>query len=153
MSQLKMVISGRTLRKHCVACKQSYAPDPETLRKLNMDPNKVTQLFQARKEPIRDPKGNPMRCEFCNDLRYKGRIGIYEVMLIDDEIKQVLLAGGTAAQLKTAFRKQRGRYLQEMGLHLVEEGETSVQEVLRVLKADQAPPPSSSSRSTQPARA
>jgi hypothetical protein len=36
-----------------------------------MDPHKVTQLFQARKEPIRDPKGNPVRCEFCNDLRYK----------------------------------------------------------------------------------
>jgi general secretion pathway protein E len=136
VSALKMVISGRTLRKLCEACKQGYAPDPETLRKLNMDPHKVTQLFQARKEPIRDPKGNPIRCEFCNDLRYKGRSGIYEIMTIDDEIKQILLAGGTPAQLKTAFRKQRGRYLQEMGLLLVEQGETSVQEVLRVLKAD-----------------
>lgn len=151
MSQLKLVISGRTLRKLCVACKQSYAPDPETLRKLNMDPQKVTQLFQARKEPIRDPKGNPIRCEFCNDLRYRGRTGIYEVMVIDDEIKQILMAGGTPAQLKTAFRKQRGRYLQEMGLQLVEEGETSVQEVLRVLKADGGS--SSGSSSSRPAAA
>jgi general secretion pathway protein E len=136
MSALKMVIAGRTLRKLCEACKQGYTPDPETLRKLNMDPHKVTQLFQARKEPIRDPKGNPVRCEFWNDLRYKGRTGIYEILMVDDEVKQVLLAGGTPAQLKTAFRKQRGRYLQEMGLLLVEQGETSVQEVLRVLKAD-----------------
>jgi type IV pilus assembly protein PilB len=148
MSQLKMVIAGRTLRRLCVACKQGYTPDPETLRKLNMDPQKVTQLFQARKEPIRDPKGNAIRCEFCNDLRYKGRIGIYEVLVVDDEVKQILMAGGSPAQLKTVFRKQRGRYLQEMGLMLVEQGETSVQEVLRVLKADSGGSGGGSSRAT-----
>jgi general secretion pathway protein E len=67
-------------------------------------------------------------------LRFKGRTGIYEILLVDDEIKQILLAGGTQAQLKTGFRKQRGRYLQEAGLLLVESGDTSVQEVLRVLR-------------------
>jgi type II secretory ATPase GspE/PulE/Tfp pilus assembly ATPase PilB-like protein len=153
MSQLKMVIAGRTLRRLCVACKQGYTPDPETLRKLNMDPQKVTQLFQARKEPIRDPKGNPIRCEFCNDLRYKGRIGIYEILVVDDEVKQILMAGGSPAQLKTVFRKQRGRYLQEMGLMLVEQGETSVQEVLRVLKADSGGSGGSSRATAQAASA
>jgi type II secretory ATPase GspE/PulE/Tfp pilus assembly ATPase PilB-like protein len=139
MSQLKMVISGRTLRKLCAACKMGYAPDPETLRKLNMDGAKVEKLYQARKEPPRDQKGNPIRCEFCNDLRFKGRTGIYEILQIDDDIRQVILAGGSGAQLKTAFRKQHGRYLQEVGLQLVESGDTSVQEVLRVLRAGEAP--------------
>jgi type IV pilus assembly protein PilB len=139
LSQLKMVISGRTLRKLCVACKQGYVPDAETLRKLNMDSAKVEQLFQARKEPMRDPKGNVIPCEFCNELRFKGRTGIYEILVIDDDIKQVVLAGGTAAQMKTAFRKQRGRYLQEAGLALVESGDTSVQEVLRVLRSGDPP--------------
>jgi type II secretory ATPase GspE/PulE/Tfp pilus assembly ATPase PilB-like protein len=142
MSQLKMVISGRTLRKLCEACKQGYTPDAETLRKLNMDGGKVEQLFQARKEPIRDPKGNPIRCDFCNDLRFKGRIGIYEILVIQEDMKQVILAGGTPAQMKTAFRKQRGRYLQEIGLTLVENGDTSVQEVLRVLRSSDTPPAS-----------
>jgi type II secretory ATPase GspE/PulE/Tfp pilus assembly ATPase PilB-like protein len=151
LSQLKMVISGRTLRKLCVACKVGYMPDPETLRKLNMDAARVEKLYQARKEPPRDEKGNPIRCEFCNDLRYKGRTGIYEILLIDEDIRQVILAGGSAAQLKTAFRKQRGRYLQEVGLVLVEKGDTSVQEVLRVLRAGETPS-SGSSRRAVPAQ-
>jgi type II secretory ATPase GspE/PulE/Tfp pilus assembly ATPase PilB-like protein len=135
MSQLKMIISGRTVRKLCIACKQGYMPDPETLRKLNIDPSKVEQLYQAPKEAPKDPKGNPIHCEFCNDLRYKGRTGIYEVLIVDDEIRQLILGGGTPAQLKTAFRKQRGRYLQELGLAMVERGDTSVQEVLRILRS------------------
>lgn len=151
LSQLKMVISGRTLRKLCVACKLGYTPDPETLRKLNMDGSRVEKLYQARKEPPRDEKGNPIRCEFCNDLRYKGRTGIYEILLIDDDVRQVVLNGGSSAQLKTAFRKQRGQYLQEVGLALVEKGDTSVQELLRVLRA--GGPTSSGDSSRQPASA
>ena len=144
VKRLQMVINGRPLRKLCDACKQAYTPDPETLRKLNMDPARVTELFQARKEPPRDPKGNPIRCEFCNDLRYKGRSGIYELLLVDEPVMQVATTAMTAEQklslMKTAFRKQRGKYLQESGLALVERGDTSVQEVLRVLKP---PEPSS----------
>jgi general secretion pathway protein E len=134
-----MVIAGRLLRKLCVACKQGYLPDPQTLRKLGIDPAKVEQLYQAPKTSPVDQKGNPIPCEFCNDLRYKGRTGIYEILVIDEEVKQVILNGGTAAQLKTAFRKQGGRYLQEAGLALVERGDTSVQEVLRVLRTDSPP--------------
>jgi type II secretory ATPase GspE/PulE/Tfp pilus assembly ATPase PilB-like protein len=136
---LRMIIAGRVVRRLCMACKVGYAPDPESLSKLNMDANRVTQLFQARTQPLRDPKGNPMTCDFCVDLRFKGRFGVYEVFNIDDEVRAAVLAGGTLNQLKTIFRKQRGRYLQEMALAQVEAGETSVQEVLRVLKGQDQP--------------
>ncbi len=136
---LRMIIAGRVVRKLCMACKVGYSPDPDSLRKLNMDPNRVSQLFQARTQPLRDPKGNPMTCDFCVDLRFKGRFGVYEVFNIDDEVRAAVAAGGTVNQLKTIFRKQRGRYLQEMALSQVEAGETSVQEVLRVLKGQDQP--------------
>ena len=156
MSQLQLVINGRPLRKLCAACKQAYTPDPDTLRKLNMDPARVTELFQARKEPVRDPKGNPIKCEFCNELHYKGRTGIYEVLVVDDAVKQVATTTMTPEQnaslMKTAFRKQRGKYLQESGLALVERGETSVQEVLRVLKPADAAPPGSGKPSRSSSR-
>jgi len=139
---LTMIIAGRVVRRLCMACKVGYSPDPDSLRKLNMDPNRVTQLFQARTQPLRDPKGNPMTCDFCVDLRFKGRFGVYEVFMIDDEVRSAVLAGGTLNQLKTIFRKGRGRYLQEMALAQVEAGETSVQEVLRVLKGPEQPPAS-----------
>lgn len=147
VQNLQLIICGRNLRRLCNACKQAYTPDPETLKKLNMDPARVEKLYQARKEPVRDPKGNPIKCDFCNDLRYKGRTGIYEMLLVDEHVRQVATNGQSAEQnatpMKTAFRKQRGKYLQEVGLGMVEEGETSVQEVLRVLKggADGTPPP------------
>lgn len=135
---LKMIISGRVMRRLCMACKVGYSPDPETLRKLNMEPSKVDKLYQARTQPLLDAKGNPIACEFCHDLRYKRRFGVYETFPIDDEVRQVAAAGASVNQLKTLFRKQRCRYLQEVALAQVQAGETSVQEVLRVLKGSQS---------------
>lgn len=136
MKNLKYVISGRVMRKLCAACKVGYTPDPTTLRKLNMNPEKVGKLYQARTTPLLDPKGNPIPCEFCRELQFKGRTGVFETMLVDDDVRQVIESGGSSNQLKSTFRKQRGKYLQEQALGKVEAGETSVQEVLRVMKAD-----------------
>jgi general secretion pathway protein E len=136
------------LRKLCNACKVGYTPDPNTLKKLGMNPEKSTTLFQARTQPLRDPKGNPIPCTFCNDLRFKGRTGVFEFFLLDDEAREAIAAGASPNQLRASFRKTRGRFLQEEALGLVEKGDTSVQEVLRVLKggdttvAPPAPPQS-----------
>ena len=105
-----------------------------------MNPDKSTTLFQARTEPLRDQKGNPVPCEFCKDLRFKGRTGVYEFFVIDDEAREQIAAGATGNQLRQVFRKQRGKFLQEEALALVEKGETSVQEVLRVMKGGEAAP-------------
>jgi type II secretory ATPase GspE/PulE/Tfp pilus assembly ATPase PilB-like protein len=134
VENLKLIINGRVLRKLCTACKVGYTPDPNTLKKLGMNPDKSTTLFQARAEPLRDQKGNPVPCEFCKDLRFKGRTGVFEFFLIDDETRSRIAAGGSPKELQAAFRKQRGRFLQEEALALVQKGDTSVQEVLRVLK-------------------
>ena len=116
-----------------MACKVGYTADPETLRRLNMSPDKVGKLFQARTQPLRDQKGNPLVCEFCQDMRFVGRVGVYETFIVDDEVRNVIVGGGTINQLKALFRKQRQKYLQEAALARVEAGDTSVQEVLRVL--------------------
>jgi type II secretory ATPase GspE/PulE/Tfp pilus assembly ATPase PilB-like protein len=137
LEQLILVISGRVVRKLCNACKVGYAPDPTTLKKLNMDPDRVSKLYQERKEPMRDPKGQPVLCEFCHELHFKGRSGVYEMFIIDEDAKAAAEGGVTSPQMKMAFRKQRAKYLQEQALLLVEKGDTSVQEVLRVLKSDQ----------------
>lgn len=141
VQNLRLVINGRVLRKLCNACKVGYAPDPNTLRKLGMNPDKNTTLFQARTQPLRDAKGNPVPCEFCKDLRFKGRTGVYEFFSIDDEARQAIAAGTSGQQLRAVFRKQRGKFLQEEALMLVERGETSVQEVLRVMKGGDATVP------------
>jgi general secretion pathway protein E len=150
VSELQVILAGRVLRRLCMACKVSYAPDPGVAKKLGLNPEKAQTLFQARTQPLRDPKGNPVPCEFCLDLRYKGRVGIFEMLVVDDDVRSVIGSGGSENQLKAVFRKQRGKYLQEEALGLVESGDTSVQEVLRVLKVgsgsegggrEAAPPP------------
>lgn len=137
LSQLKMVITGRVIRKLCPACKVAYTPDPNTLRKMGMEPEKVTQLYQKRDQPMRNEKGQVIPCTFCNELRFSGRVGVFEVLNIDGDVRAAL-AANSGSQLKAAFRKQKGKYLQEAALEVVERGETSVQEVLRVLRGPEA---------------
>jgi type II secretory ATPase GspE/PulE/Tfp pilus assembly ATPase PilB-like protein len=142
VQNLRLVINERVLRKLCNACKVAYAPDPNMLRKLGMNPDKAPTLYQARTQPLRDQKGNPIPCEFCKDLRFKGRTGVFEFFMVDDEAREQIAAGATGNQLRQVFRKGRNKFLQEEALGLVEKGETSVQEVLRVMKGgDGAPAP------------
>lgn len=132
---LAMAINGRVLRILCNNCKVPYAPDPGTMRKLGMNPEKVTQLYQARTDPLRDQKGHPIVCNFCLDMRYKGRTGVFEILTVDADIRQAVASG---KPVEPVFRKQRAKFLQEEALALVEKGETSVQEVKRVLRPDAA---------------
>jgi type II secretory ATPase GspE/PulE/Tfp pilus assembly ATPase PilB-like protein len=145
---LELVIAGRILRKLCMACKVEYSPDPETLRRLNMSPDKVGSLFQARTQPLKDNKGATMVCSFCQDMHYKGRTGVFEIFTVDDEVRQTLAAGGSVNQLKMLFKKQKQKYLQELAVAKAVDGETSLQEVARMLKAGE--PGSAPSRSAKP---
>ena len=134
IDSLKLVVAERLVRTLCEACKVPYTPEPEALKKMNMSPERVTRLFQPRKEPMRDQKGNEIICQFCQGLAYKGRTGVFELFKIDDEVRAAVQAGGTVNQFKGLFRKQKQRYLQEAALARVEKGDTSVEEVLRVLR-------------------
>ena len=144
LDSVRLVIAGRLVRTLCEACKVPYTPEPDALKKMNMSPERVTKLFQPRKEPMRDQKGNEIPCNFCHGLAYKGRTGVYELFKIDDEVRKAVQDGGTVNQFKGLFRKQKQRYLQEAALSRVEKGDTSVEEVLRVLRG----PGGSSGRSS-----
>lgn len=138
MKHLKLAVAGRLVRKLCGACKMDYNPDPETLRRLNISPERVGKLYTARTQPLRDSRGREMVCEFCLDLRFKGRFGVYEIFAIDEEVKNVVQSGGSVNQLKMLFKKQRQKYLQEHALARAIAGDTSLQEVVRVLRAGES---------------
>lgn len=135
MRYLVMAVSGRVIRKLCPACKVGVTPDPEQLKKLNLDPAKVSTLYQERVEPLMDPKGNVIECPVCEELRFKGRTGVFEVVIIDDEVKEAVIAGASNSQLRSIVRKQRIPSLQEAALEQIQKGETSVKEVTRVFTA------------------
>lgn len=148
VKDLRMIVAGRLVRKLCPACKQPYQPDTETLRKLNLDHGHVQQFFQARTQPLVDQKGNPISCTFCAEMRYHGRTGVYEVMEVNDEMRQAIIANSSPNQLRAVFRKMRGRFIQEQALHLVESGDTSVHEVLRAMRGEEKDPRSGGGRSS-----
>ena len=114
-------------------------PDAQTLRKLNINIETTANLYQERRSPVLDAKGKPVQCEFCWGLRFHGLLGVYEVLKVDDEMRQAILAGAPSQQLKTLFRKQGTWTLQEGALAAVERGETSVKEIVRVLRGDTTP--------------
>ncbi len=134
VKDLRMVVAGRLIRRLCPACKVGYQPSPEVLRKLNMDPERIGQLYQTGEQVRRDVRRKAGSCPVCKDLYFHGVAGIFETLRVDDEVRQVVESGAAANQLKALFRNQGGRYFQEQTLAMVEQGETSVQEVLRVLR-------------------
>lgn len=126
---VKAVLYQRLVRLLCPDCKVGYTPPPDTLRKLGIPPGKIEQLF-------RPPKGEEIEkpCQSCQGLGYQGRTGIFELLVVNDQMREILAKQPKLELLKKAARASRQRSLQEEGVLLVAKGETSLQELMRVLK-------------------
>ena len=123
------VLNTRLIRKLCDACKIEYPATPDLLKKLGIPPGKVTSLYRPPKE---DEIAKP--CVECNGIGYKGRTGLFELLIVNEQVRQVLLKKPQMELLRKAARKAGMRTLQEEGILLVAKGETSLPELSRVLK-------------------
>jgi len=123
------VLYQRLIRLLCPDCKVGYTPPPDVLRKLGIPAGKIEQLF-------RPPKGEEIEkpCASCQGVGYKGRTGIFELLQVTDQMREVLAKQPKLELLKKAARASRQRSLQEEGILLVAKGETSLPELMRVLK-------------------
>ncbi|MDX1928124.1 MAG: ATPase, T2SS/T4P/T4SS family [Pirellulaceae bacterium] len=140
---LSGVINQRLVRRLCDKCKQAFPPSPQLLQKLGIPPGRVSALYQPFVPPPPeqrvDAKGNPIEieiCTKCNGRGYFGRMAIFELLTINDEIRKVLLQKPTAEAVLQVARKQGFLTIQEEGVLAVATGATSLQELQRVL----APP-------------
>ena len=123
------VMNTRLIRKLCDACKVGYAPSADMLQKLGIPAGKVETLYRTPKpEEIEKP------CLECRGVGYKGRTGMFELLVINDQVREVLLKQPKLELLRKAARSAGMRTLQEEGILLVAKGITSVQELSRVLK-------------------
>ncbi|MEX2172359.1 MAG: ATPase, T2SS/T4P/T4SS family [Pirellulales bacterium] len=123
------VMNTRLIRKLCDACKVGYAPSADMLQKLGIPAGKVETLYRTPKpEEIEKP------CLECRGVGYKGRTGMFELLVINDQVREVLLKQPKLELLRKAARSAGMRTLQEEGILLVAKGVTSVQELSRVLK-------------------
>ena len=127
---ISAIISHRLVRKLCPVCRVAYKPDPKALRKLNLPPERVSQLYKHTGQVmVRD---KPQPCSNCHTLGYRGRVGVFEVMAINDEGRK-LIAKGQLDQLRVHLRRQKMLWLQEAALYKAVEGVTSVNEIMRAL--------------------
>ncbi|TWT87551.1 Type II secretion system protein E [Pseudobythopirellula maris] len=122
-------INTRLIRTLCDECKVGYEPSPELLRKLGIPAGKVETLYNPPK-----PEEVDKPCKKCQGIGYHGRTGLFEVLLLDDQVRQVLLKQPKVDALRKASRAAGMRTLQEEGVLLVAKGSTSLAELSRVLK-------------------
>lgn len=123
------VLHQRLVRVLCPNCKVSYLPSPEVLRKLGIPVGKIEKLYRPPKpEEIEKP------CPTCRGLAYKGRTGIFELLEVTDQMREILVKQPKLELLRKAAKAARHRSLQEEGILLVAKGATSLPELMRVLK-------------------
>lgn len=139
---LQMAMAQRLVRVLCANCRRAYKPDPMLLKKANlpMDENRPFYRPPNPNEVETDKRGNPLICQVCQGSGYLGRTGIFEILQIDEDIRSMVASGAPLQNVKAHARKKRMQYLQEAGLQKVYDGITSINEVLRVTKEDEAAP-------------
>lgn len=125
-STLTGIMAQRLVRRLCPKCKEAYNPTPEEARLIVANPDEVEEFM---KRTVYKPKG----CFACNNEGYKGRLGVYEVMLINKEIKKLIAHGAHDIEIEEAAVGMGMRTLQVSCLGHILRGETTITEFLRVL--------------------
>ena len=123
-SSLAAAIAQRLVRRICPRCKEPYSPPDDLLKRLSLDPGQKYEFFKG--------KG----CKYCLKTGYKGRASIYEILLMNKEIQDLVLNQASTLDIKTAAIKAGMKTLREDGMVKVKEGKTTVEEVLRVTQLD-----------------
>ncbi|MEW5946002.1 MAG: type II secretion system ATPase GspE [bacterium] len=122
-SSLIGCLAQRLTRVLCPECKEPYKPNDETLRQLGITPEEGRGLTFYK----------PVGCEFCNDKGYRGRIGIFELMPLDDHIRELIVRKVSSVKLRESALRAGMQTLQQDAVKKIIQGITSVEEAMRVV--------------------
>jgi type IV pilus assembly protein PilB len=125
-SAVRAVVAQRLVRKLCQNCKQPHELTDGELRALRLD---RSQLGEASVM-------HPVGCELCRHLGYKGRMGIFEIFIINDDVRMMINEKASTLQLRKRARELGMRTLREDGVRKVLAGMTSAEEVISVTMSD-----------------
>jgi len=125
-SAVRAVLAQRLVRKLCPICKGPADLTDKEMRALSLDASRMTEATIF----------GPVGCEKCRGNGFKGRMGIFEIFLIDDEVRSMINTGLTTTQLRRRARELGMRTLREDGIRKVLVGLTSGQEVVHATMSD-----------------
>ena len=124
-ASVNLIVAQRLARKICPECREQIEVPESTLVEVGVSPEEAPSFA------CYEGKG----CANCNE-GYRGRIALYEVMPISEEMKEMVLAGGSTTELKRQMIREGSKTLRMSGLTKVKEGVSTLKEVLRVTAAD-----------------
>ncbi len=118
---LEAILAQRLVRRICVKCRTEYEPSNEELYELGLKREDVygKSFYYGR------------GCKQCNNSGYRGRRAIYEIMLANEKIRELINARASTSKLKAAAKENGMRTLRESGLMAIYEGDTTIEEVVR----------------------
>ncbi|MBC7834615.1 MAG: Flp pilus assembly complex ATPase component TadA [Phycisphaerales bacterium] len=121
------VVAQRLVRTICSGCKEPYTPKDEELMELALVPQDIAgkQLFRGR------------GCDRCHKTGYRGRTAIFEIMVFNDTLRELVMRKASTNIIRDAARKLGMRTLRECGLMAIYEGQTTIDEVVRETIADE----------------
>ena len=114
------VIAQRLVRKLCPHCRKKRLATEEEKRLLKQDTYKEMEIYE------------PTGCDLCNHTGYFGRTGVFEIMEVNEEIRDLIAEGGSSEELENAARRAGMCTLHDNGIRYVMEGITSIEEMLKV---------------------
>ena len=117
-SSLLLIGAQRLVRRLCPECKEAY----ETTSKIVKD-------FNIKQELLYKPKG----CDYCSHTGYRGRIAIYEILVINDTLRELISKGADLGEIKKTIKDMGIKSLVDAGLKKAEEGMTSLEEILSIV--------------------
>ncbi|MCH8152539.1 MAG: Flp pilus assembly complex ATPase component TadA [Planctomycetes bacterium] len=118
---IEAIVAQRLVRRICLSCKEEYVPTDEQLMEMLLRRSEVQQrtFFRGR------------GCEACSHTGYKGRMAIFEIMCLDDPLRELIMSQGSTNAIRDQARKRGMRSLRESGLLAIYEGQTTIDEVIR----------------------
>ncbi|NNM84330.1 MAG: type II secretion system ATPase GspE [Phycisphaerales bacterium] len=118
---LEGVLAQRLCRRICTQCKEEYKPTEEQIMELELMPEDIKgkSFFRGR------------GCGMCNNTGYKGRLAVCEIMILDDEMREMIMSHASTNLLRNAARKRGMRTLRQSGLIGIFEGLTTIEEVVK----------------------
>jgi type IV pilus assembly protein PilB len=125
-SSLNLILAQRLARRICGNCKEEVKILPKALLDAGMKPERLKQARPSR------GRG----CDDCNGTGFRGRVALYEVMPVKEDLKELILRGGSAIDVKREAIRLGMKTLRQSGLSKIEEGVTTLEEVLRVTAPD-----------------
>jgi type IV pilus assembly protein PilB len=118
---LEGVLAQRLVRRICEDCRTDFEPGPEQLMELNLRPDDVKgkKFYFGR------------GCDRCNNTGHRGRMGIYELLIMNDDLRDLISTGVSTDQMRAAAKKSGMTMLRESGLRAIYNGSTTIEEVVR----------------------